>query len=551
MRRKKLYAVVFCLLVLARPCFANTNIRYANINKADPLQAADIIGARADVDKLLALQKKQAEPGSQSEESLMIRGAVLRKILQAMLAVRQACNKIDLELAYTYDVMRKEERHEDFVFELFNLANFAQLSTFYTMEPWVRIHKDFKTSAIFTTTSGSLGTAITTFSKLYAHTARASHVAPPKFFAGIIDGAPVDTGSLPPCLSRYLDAKAPDSNQSRREALFAQWKNRFHIDASNQEALCGLADRNKASIRLLSSRVLLLWSLHTTVQDFDRDLLALFKTIKNEPMENSGFANTDINVDGCSTGANEVIALLKIGPQVKQLISLQKNGDDSTSRDELELLVLEKTLEGALEVQVASDKVDDELYYNYHIALASLLESRQKWLQYIYNLNFLQAGIMGIIAGKLYLSDYADAGDRQFVIAGGIGTTLTGLAIMTTHGFWRKVDTQPNSLAEILNLHPATEYRFSPFVSSFLNTAPPGSLEHKTRRQLLNDAWKKAGITTINLDRNKNREALGDMPSHKYDTINIVSNRNVLLHSLKEELESFQLEVLELLHATQ
>jgi hypothetical protein len=286
------------------------------------------------------------------------------------------------------------------------------------------------------------------------------------------------------------------------------------------------------------------------VQDFDRELLSLLKMVKTPGTENSSSDNNGLRVAGYSAGANEVARLLKIQPQIEELVNLQRNHIDNDRRDELELLVLETILEGGLEVQVASDKVDEELNYNYHVILADLMASRAKWLQYNYNLNFLQAGIMGIIAGRLYLAHYAYAGDKQFVISGGIGTGLTTLAIMQMHGFWRKVDTEPNSLAEILNLHPDNEYRFSPFVSSFLNAPDPESTDGKTRREALNEAWRKYRVSTTNLNRTKNLEALAALPPHKYDTIKLVTNRITLLHSLKKELESFQGEVFDLLCAT-
>jgi hypothetical protein len=139
----------------------------------------------------------------------------------------------------------------------------------------------------------------------------------------------------------------------------------------------------------------------------------------------------------------------------------------------------------------------------------------------------------------------------MFVVAGSNGTCLTALAMLETHGGWRKVDTGPNSLAEVLNLHPPTEYRFSPFVSSFLNDHPPGSTDGKSRREILNDAWKKNKVTTVNLNRPKTLNALASMETHKYDTIKQVTNRLILLHSLKKELESFQFETLDLLRATE
>ncbi len=513
------------------------------------MQAADVLGIREHVQHLLAIQKDPANAENRSEETFLLKSIILRKILRGVLEVRQACNKIDLELAYAYDILNKQERKEHLVAELFNIANFAQLSTFYTLEPFMRIHKQFVTSAIFTTTSGSLNIAISTLSRLYGHMARANNVAPPKVLENLIDGAPVDTTGLPPLVDKFMDAKAQNSNQSRRQDLFAMWKTVYHIDASKKQNLCGIADKKKAKTSLLRSRILLLWSLHTFVQDFDRELLALLKTMKNQAPADTNYTDSTLTVG--DAGEIEVARLLKIQSQVNELVSLKKSNIESTRRDELELLMLEKALEGALEIQVASDKVDEELNYNYHVVLADLLESRAKWLQWNYNLNFMQSGIMGVVAGRLYLSRQSLAGDRQFVISGGIGAGLTSLAMLQMHGFWRKVDTGPNSLAEVLNLSPANEYRFSPFVSSFLNSPPAGSADGKTRAELLNEAWRKNKVATVNLNKQKNLNALSAMPSHKYDTIKIVSNRNVLLHSLKKELESFQVEVLDLLETTQ
>lgn len=513
------------------------------------MQAADILGVRTQVERLLAIQKAEGS-ANPSEETLLLKGLIMRRILRGVLEVRQACNKLDLERAYAYDIMQKEERREQLINALFNLAIFAQLSTFYTMEPFARIHKKFAKSAIFTTTGSSLGTSLTIASKIHGKYAKASHVAPPKVLSELIDGNPLDTTGLPPLVTRYLDLSAPGSALTRREEIFAMWKRNYHIDASKKENLFGIADKNKASIGYLSSRILLLWSLHTFVQDFDRELLALLQMLKTFGTEAPSSQVDSVATSEYTAGANEVVRLLKIQPQVEELIRLRRSNTENDRRDELELFVLERTLEGALEVQVAGDKVDEELNYNYHIVLEQLLSRRARWLQYNYNLNFLQSGILGIVAGRLYLSREAFAGDQQFVISGGIGAGLTTLAILTTHGGWRKVDTGPNSLAEVLNLHPDSQYRFSPFVSSFLNNPSPDSTDGRSRREVLNDDWKKYRVSTMKLDRQKTREALSAMPSHKYDTIKLVTNRIALLHSLKKELEAFNVEVLDLLRAT-
>jgi hypothetical protein len=510
-------------------------------------QAVDMLGVGEQIEQLHLYEK---DGRAHSEDALLVKGFLLKKILRAVLEVRQACNKVDLELAYTYDIMQKEERRNRLVLELFNLANFAQLSTFYTMEPFVRIHQQFVTSAIFTTTSGSLNTAISTGSRVYNSMAKASHVSPSSVLAGIVDGKPVDATGLPPLVLKFLDSRSPISGKSRRQELFDMWLSRWNIDASKEENLCGIADKEKASVALLRSRILLLWSLHTVLQDFDHYLLSLLKSLDAPSVEQPAASKQLMYFQKGNSGTLEAARLLKIEPQLAQLIALERAKDGTKEGDELELFILQHTLEGALEAQVASDKVDEELNYNYHVILADLLRDRAKWLQYNYNLNFLQSGVLGIVAGRLYLSRLSFAGDQQFVVSGSNGTALTLLAMLQMRGFWRKVDREPNSLAEVLNLHPSSQYCFSPLVSAFLNSVPPGSTDGKTRSEELNETWRKYGVTTVDLNRPKNLQALSAMPPLKYDTIKIVSGRIVLLHSLKKELESFQSGMLGILQAS-
>ncbi len=155
------------------------------------------------------------------------------------------------------------------------------------------------------------------------------------------------------------------------------------------------------------------------------------------------------------------------------------------------------------------------------------------------------------MAGRLYLSRHSYAGDRMFVISGSNGTALTLLAMLQMRGGKRKVDTSPNSLAEVFKLQTDPDDRFSAFVSRLLNAPPPGSTDGKTRAELLNEAWRKAQITTMKLDSSRDLSAISAMPSHKFDTIKIVENRIVLLQSLKKELESFQGDVLAMLRSTE
>lgn len=535
---KQLTALVLCCCILLPPPSFGLPKRSSS-RSLSPSLTAEILGILPQFERL---QRISQDPSANKQELLLLRAFLLRRILLAVLEVRQYCNRLDLERAYAYDIMQKEARRQAQIGQLYTVANFAQLSTFYTLEPFVRFHDQFVTSAIFTTVSGSLNTGISTLSRIHAAVAKANHVAPPKVLGNLVEGGPIDASGMPPLLAKYFETKPSGSEETRKEALFEFWKRHYKIDGNKPEQLCSLVDKKKASLGLLRTRILLLWSMQTFIQEFDCDLLGLLKCVDPTPPPTS---NETPILKGTEDG--ELVKFLRLGPYLQELKTLKQDGSRSERLNEIDLYVLEKTLESALEIQVASDKIDEDLYYNYHIILSDLLTSRAKWLQLNHDINFLQSGILGIVAGRLYLSRLSFQGDRMFVITGSNGTALTTLAMMQMHGFWRKNDSTPNSLAEIFNLHPQEEFRFSPFVSLLLNSPPPGSVNGKTRRELLNDEWKRNHVTSVNLDSNKIRGAVSSMPSHKFDTISLVKNRITLLHSLKKQLESFQSENLEIL----
>ncbi|HEY9713559.1 MAG TPA: hypothetical protein V6C72_08810, partial [Chroococcales cyanobacterium] len=438
-RLKHVIAVLVCLTTLLPRGVASPAQSF--LGKPNPDLAADTLGVRAKVERLQLLVRA---PDEHAEEILLLRAALLRKLLRGVLVVRQYCNRLDMELAYTYDIMQKETRRQTYVGQLFTLANFAQLSTFYTLEPFVRLQNEFRTSAIFTTVSGSLNTTISTLSRGYVALAKARNVAPPAVLDNLVEGGPVDGSGMPPLLSTYFSTKSGETEKSRKEQLYSFWLRQYDIDASNNENLCALADKKSASLNLVRSRILLLWSLRTAVLQFDRDLLALLKIVDRDCC-----IKPPDDAVGTADGPNEVVRLLGLMPYINELKELRRSGSESMRTSQLELCLLERTLEGALEIQAAADKVDEELYYNYHIVLSDLLNSRSKWLQRTYDANFLQSGILGIVAGRLYLTHHSYAGDQMFVISGSNGTALTLLAAAEMHGSWRKVDTGPNSLANV------------------------------------------------------------------------------------------------------
>jgi hypothetical protein len=519
---------------------------------------ARILGVEADFDRLLQIS---ASKDVNSEDlTLGIKSRVLQKILIGYLEVRKACDKNDRELSYSYNIMRREQRKQDLINQFFTLANFAQLGTLYTLEPFLRLNNQFQPSGICTQIGSGVGLILPVVSIVQQKTARAHHTSPPPIMHHFITGGPVDASDLPEYVERYLEATAPNSTRSRKEEMFALWKTRFEIDATRKESLCSLIDDGKPKeFRLLKTRILLLWSLRTFLLDMDYSLLVLLQQVESTDVERlydhlETSATVGLNSAGLNASAMDAARLLKIETQVKQLLELKQSTANSTIDQKelkLEVLVLERILSGALETRVAADQLDAEINYASDVVLAELLAKRGRALQRNYEANFIQAGTFGSIAGLSYLKHLTKVGNEMFVISGGIGTALSANALWLMRGGRRPIDTQANSLITIFDVPSADQYRFSSMITKFLNSPAPGSKDETTRAQALLKYWKEDKITTVKLINKKALVGLAGAPPSEYDTIKLATNRISMLHGLLAHIELLDSELLNLARATE
>ncbi|CAN5493148.1 hypothetical protein BH10CYA1_BH10CYA1_24280 [soil metagenome] len=539
-----------CLIIVQQQAFAASAPVAVNVEREMAYQAASILEIRPEVERLLDLERETDRSASTNNEILSLRTLALRKVLLGALDVRRACNKIDIELAYTYALLQREQNKANNVNQLFNLANFAQFSALYTIEPYSRINLKFKQSAILTCVGAGVGTTLPVLRILYNKYNKVRNTEPPRMLAHVLDGGPVDLSGLPPVVERFFEAPYKETQTTRREAVAALWKKRYGVDLSKTSSLCSLKDDKAKSFGLLNTRIVLLWSLHTFIQEFDQQLLALLKMVRSPvELELSG-ETTNLASLGLTPGAIEAASLLHMQANVEQLIHLNRGSADSEQRTRLEISLLQNVLSGMLEVQIAADKIDQELNYAYDVVLSSLLARRGKGLQRNYEANFIQSGVFSAIAGLLFLNGYPKAGNEIFLVQSGIGTALSTLALVQMQGGSRKIDTPPNSLAQFFNPDSNNAYRFSKLISDFLAAPEPG-LTKKSRREIILDGWKTRRVSTLNLDSKENQAKLAAMPSYKRDTIKIVRNRIELLHSLRASIGEFDGELSELLNATE
>lgn len=546
--KRNALAFFACLLLLQHLFFAAPPaLASDSILTAEAAQAADILGVRQESEQILVL-RSGALSESERHQLNIYRSRVLRKILQGVLQVQAAENRLEAEMAYTYDVMAREQRKTDSVNQIFNIVNFAQLGILYgIIEPYSRIHKQFIQSAVGTCVGSGLAIGLPVLNIMYnKFFARASHLTPPGFLSHMIDGKPVDGSNLPPLVARYMDTAAPGSSVTRRQALNSLWKKRYRADMEKKETLAGIDDGKSKKTFVLNTRIVLLWSLFTAVQGFDRDLLALLNQVTGYQRPGEQPANTTVGTaTGLPSGADEAARLLGLESVVAELRALSGSGD-SERKIELQITLMEVVLSGFLDMQIAIDRCQEELNYQYDVVLAQMTARRGKFLQKTYEANFIQTGTLGACAGWCYLNHYPKAGNQLFIVENAIGLGITTISLLGTHGGWRRNETDPNSLADFFDLRSTGKHGFSPLVWNFLNcTSARG--DGKTRRQHLEKVWADNSVAGVDLKKTRNLEKLGSMPSCKWDTIKLVRNRIALLTSLGEQLGQFDEELLELL----
>lgn len=532
--------VLSCFLIQPWCLTASADATDGGALSSKSTQTADILGIRREVERIISL-RRGASSDSEKNQLNNNRAFVLRRIFDAILQLQAAESQLEFEINYTYDAIEREQRKENKVNQLFNIANFTQSSVLGIIAPVCDLREQFIEESTVSLVSGAVGTLLPILGIFYTKFAKAHSLTPPALMSNYLNGKAVDGSGLPPLVVRYLNSPAPGESRTRRDVLNEDWKKRFKADLDKKDTLHGIDDGKARSQGYLHDRLVLLWSLYTTIEGFDSFLLSLL-------IEERGFQNVEHPLSKTvigSSAADDAARLLHIEALVAELKSLDASGEESERKRDLQITLLETLLSGSLEMAVASDRCQKELNYQYDVVLAELTNRQASIMQKLYEANFIQGGTFGMVASYLFLKKRLIPAGKVLLVGGGVGFILTGISYMALYGGWRKNQTGPNSLADFFELRP--EHGLSPLVYAYLNSASPSRTDGKTRRQNLEDYWNNNSIVTMNLKNRRTLEKLGSMPSCKRDTIKLVLNRIALLSTLREQYAEFDVELLELL----
>lgn len=253
--------------------------------------------------------------------------------------------------------------------------------------------------------------------------------------------------------------------------------------------------------------------------------------------------------------AREAASLLGILPKVERLIQIRNAKSDpaATPTDEemdLKVDVLDKVLGASLEVRMISDRIDRELAWSFAI-MDALQSKRQRNLNLLFAANFLESGILGVIAGTYFLKKQDQTGIEILLVSASISLGLSALSIMASRSGKRKIDGKTTILADVFHLpQPEPEHTFG-LITRFLNSPEPQSTDNKTRIETMIESWREHHFTRDSSETNLVRLASAQPQARKLkENIGLISARIHMLSDTQLSVEQLDIGLLELLRAT-
>ncbi len=515
-------------------------------------EAADILGVRSNVDRILELQAVGGEP---SEELLLNKAIVLRRLLLGYLEVRQTSDLLDEAIDDTYDAIDKQVRTVNRRVEMANIANFTTFGVLFNIGAAERLSKRFNNSSYLTFVGASLTAGIGAAAVALSYSGASRDRTRPNPLANIF-GLNTVSVPLPEFVSKYINATPKGKTQSRKQAMLDLWKTEFGLKESitSREILAAESTQgHRASVGLLNHRLALLFSLNALAEEFDSELLALLRAIESTSVP-AQTSNDSIQSVANQIGASgtEAAKLLQVEQCTADLIHMKmagpSNGADLQALS-LDLYVLEKILGAAFEVRQLVDRIDREKHYQFDVLLPQLVRVRDRANLLSNTANFTEIGVLKNIAARDFYLKHTSAGVQKILIMDALSVAIANANFVFLKLYRRKQVSEINALANIFNFDVPSECRFSPLISAYLESVPPGSTNGMTRKQQLLERWKQVGRLS---NKKGSAEALASMPSmhnKRVETIDLVNKRVEMLFDISGAVETLDAELLQLLTA--
>jgi hypothetical protein len=518
-----------------------TNVEY-------PLSKTRIGSSGADdATRLLHLEPVLAElnslTGGDSERKRELQITLLETLLSGSLEMAVAGDRCQRELNYQYDVVLAQltDRQSNFIQKTYE-ANFIQAGTFGSIASYLFLKKKLAPGGKVLLASGGIGLGFTAISFLALQGGWRKNETGPNSLSDFFNLGP-DHG-FSPLVFAYLNSSSPSrtDGKTRRESLMEYWaKNRVTtIDLKNRrnlEKLGSMPSCKWDTIKLVLNRIALLSTLREEYNEFDVELLDLLR--KAWPVT---FATSSPDVNpGLSPSVNAAATLLG----VQGLLSTNQQSDENAK-----LLITRQVLDGFLSMTADANVIGQQVDLEFKV-LDRMERQRDKIIQLTNNVNFLQGGILGLVATSLGLAATpADvlAANKIVIVSSAVSSGLALASMLEQRGGWRPGKAEPNALGAAFR--KTSEHKLSPVTIRYLNTSAPDSRANLSRREVLIKYWKESKVLSVNIKRDSTVQKLEGNARHWWsETIHLINNRITMLFDLRAVMRSSNVAFGELLNA--
>lgn len=266
-----------------------------------------------------------------------------------------------------------------------------------------------------------------------------------------------------------------------------------------------------------------------------------FRDIKMEP-------DRDLTAEArgeLRTDAGEIAGLLKVGPLVERLKAAKQAGTTSSAQlprpvQNARMLCLWRIFIALEEVRKVIAIVNFELAKSY-AALDGLTSKRDMTINMLNTFNFMQGGILGATSKAIdFKYGYFAASKEVSEVSFGVGTVMPGIGLFVPSVFKRRIDSAPNTLAQIFDQSYKPADADKSYLWKFLNSPVPGSSINLTRRQILIKHWEDFDRLDTKSEKLLKKLAASPAAGEKLtENVKVISQRIDLLHDLASHLEEF------------
>jgi hypothetical protein len=249
-----------------------------------------------------------------------------------------------------------------------------------------------------------------------------------------------------------------------------------------------------------------------------------------------------------SPEARQAASILRIEPQIDQLLAIPPAGRTSPRALALRQQISEAALLASLQIQGVQAEIDRETAQIREIR--QTLESDRDRDVAIATLAALIAGTgVGVVAQALQLRPSTDQLGNEIALgAGSASTALSLLTILFQRGD-KETLAAPNMLAPFLGQPLTGTSSYPPVVWDYLNSVPAGVPIHETWREQLLDEWKKFGRLNPNGSHYRRRIELltSGIGRRRRLSIDLLLDREAMLADVRARVGLMNRELAQLL----